>query len=218
MTKNYANFKENSNNLIKGSTGLKKWKAIYRLLYKVSPVPFDCGAVCGAICCSPEDSIESKNLDSSDLGIYLFPGEFLVHDDHSWIDWSFEDASDDVYPDSWSGKVGFIKCKTPPKCPREKRPLQCRTYPVAPYIDDNNKLHLIYYPHFTPYDCPIIYNEMEISSSFLHATYTVWKHLLRDSLTYDLIKDESLELEKEDIKIVYSSADYNEHKKSCIGK
>ena len=61
------------------------WKAIYRLLDRVSPVPFDCGTVCGAACCMAE----------GDVGIYLLPGEDKLHDKKAdWLLWSTQDTDD----------------------------------------------------------------------------------------------------------------------------
>ena len=39
----------------------KTYRAIYRLLDSVSPADFDCGQLCGAVCCLSE---------SDDMGIY----------------------------------------------------------------------------------------------------------------------------------------------------
>ena len=50
----------------------KTYRAIYRLLDSVSPADFDCGQLCGAVCCLSE---------SDDMGIYLLPGEEAVFED-----------------------------------------------------------------------------------------------------------------------------------------
>ena len=56
------------------------------------------------------------------LGIYLLPGEDKVHDrNDSWLTWSAEPAEDYEFPESWTGKVYFVRRKTPPVCPREKK-------------------------------------------------------------------------------------------------
>ena len=56
--------------MIKSTIRTRTWKAAYRLLDRVSPVDFDCGTICGAVCCGrPED----------DMGIYLLPGEEKIH-------------------------------------------------------------------------------------------------------------------------------------------
>ncbi|WP_424959827.1 hypothetical protein [Ihubacter sp. mB4P-1] len=168
----------------------RTYLAIYRLLDKVSPVPFDCGQLCGAICCT-------CGSDDEELGIYLLPGEDKVHQDskgdNSWLTWSAENAEDFDFPDSWKGKVYFVRCKTPPVCPREKRPLQCRTFPLTPHIDAAGNLSLILNDVELPYLCPLIEDELPLSPAFVKATLTCWKHLIRDPLIYDLVRQDSKE-------------------------
>ena len=50
--------------------GIKEYQKIYEMLDKVSPVPYDCGAGCGAVCCR-DDSFDKD----SEPYIYLLPGE-----------------------------------------------------------------------------------------------------------------------------------------------
>lgn len=167
--------------------------AIYRLLDRVSPVPFDCGTLCNAACCNCGEA------DDEDLGIYLLPGEDKVHQrDGDWLRWSAEYAEDFDFPPSWKGKVYFVRCKTPPICPREKRPMQCRTFPLTPHIDDNGVLSLIFNDVELPYECPLIEEDIDLDSDFIKATYTCWKHLIRDPLIYDLVKQDSEDRDLED--------------------
>ncbi len=167
----------------------RTFKAIYRLLDRVSPIDGDCGKLCGAACCTAEDGRE--------LGIYLLPGEEKVHDrKDNWLEWTKEDAEDYDFPGSWKGKVYFVKCKTPPICPREKRPMQCRTFPLVPHINEEGELSLVYNDLDLPYRCPLIEDEMPLNDDFVQATFTVWKHLIEDPLIYDLVKEDSLERER----------------------
>ena len=71
------------------------------------------------------------------------------------------------------------------------RPIQCRTFPLAPHIADDGTLHLIYNDDELPYCCPMIEDETELDPDFIQATYTVWKHLIRDPLIFDLVKMDS---------------------------
>lgn len=159
--------------------------AIYRLLDLVSPLSFDCGTLCNAACCDCGNDDET-------LGIYLLPGEDKVHHrDESWLHWSSEKAEDFDFPESWKGKVYFVRCKTPPICPREKRPMQCRTFPLTPHIDENEVLSLVWNGIELPYQCPLIEEEFPLDPNFIKATYTCWKHLIRDPLIYDLVKQDS---------------------------
>ena len=161
-----------------------KWKAIYRLLNHVETEPYDCGSLCGNACCICKDA-------TKDVGIYLFPGEDLLlresEKETSWLTWEEQEQKDIGFPDSWTGPIFFVNCKTPPVCPRKWRPLQCRTFPLKPVIDENGVLELIWEDEKLPYTCPIIEQNMPIHDDFYKATYTVWLHLLRDPRIMDLV-------------------------------
>lgn len=169
----------------------RTWRAIYRLLDRVSPIEGDCGRLCGAACCTV-----SGELADEELGIYLYPGEEKLHQNAQgpagdWLDWTVEEAEDYEFPASWQGRVYFVRCKTPPHCPRRLRPLQCRTFPLTPHLDENGLLTLIYNDVELPYRCPLIEDRIELTPKFVRATYTVWAHLLRDPLIYDLVAMDS---------------------------
>lgn len=193
---------------MKSSIKKKTWKAIYRLLDRVSPVNYDCGRLCGSACClagitdgsgaasgGPAAGITDEPgvaSDGPEMGIYLYPGEEkLLADGGDWLAWSAEAAKDYDFPDSWHGKVYFVKCLTPPHCPRNLRPLQCRTFPLAPHITEDGVLTLIYNDEALPYRCPLIYGDYTLDERFYRATYTVWTHLLRDPLIFDLVEADS---------------------------
>ena len=141
----------------------KTYKAIYRLLDRVSPLDTDCGLLCGAACCTcggdavnADGSLDEDGLDY-ELGIYLLPGEeklFTMREE--WLKWSVEYAEDFDFPASWFGKIYFVRCKTPPVCPRKSRPLQCRFFPLAPHLTEDGRLQLILSTAETPYACPLI--------------------------------------------------------------
>ncbi|MGN0711834.1 MAG: hypothetical protein ACI4LO_08735 [Anaerovoracaceae bacterium] len=177
---------------MKSTIKKKTFKAIYRLLDKVSPLESDCGKLCGAACCTcGGDSQDEEGLDY-ELGIYLLPGEEkLFNMKEDWLKWSAEYAEDYDFPDSWFGKVYFVRCKTPPVCPREKRPLQCRFFPLAPHLNQDGDLNMILSTSELPYTCPLISEKMELTSQFIKATYTVWKRLIKDPLIYDLVEMDS---------------------------
>lgn len=164
----------------------KTYQAIYRLLDRVSPIDGDCGMLCGAACCISEDD---------DMGIYLLPGEEEVFDENDgWLDWSTQNAEEYGFPDSWKGEISFIKCKTPPVCRREKRPIQCRTFPLMPYLTESGELQMLYNDNELPYLCPLIEEEIPLNDDFVKATHTVWGHLIEDPLIYDLVWMDSEEL------------------------
>jgi len=114
----------------------------------------------------------------------------------------FTEHQDYDFPDSWHGKVHYVKCTTAPKCHREKRPLQCRFFPLTPHLSEDGTLHLILSPVELPYTCPLIEEKTELEPRFIKAVYTVWKHLLRDPLIYDLVEYDSSDRDESQLNIV----------------
>ena len=145
------------------------------------------------------------------MGLYLLPGEETVFDGtEDWILWGSLDAEEYDFPDSWHGRVPFLQCAKAPFCDRRKRPVQCRTYPLAPYIDENGDLYMIYHQDPLPYECPLVTDRdsYPLDPAFVKATWTCWKHLIRDPLIFDLVEYESGIREEEGypIEIVYPSS------------
>ncbi|MCR5481556.1 MAG: hypothetical protein K6F52_02065 [Clostridia bacterium] len=189
---------------MKSTIKKRTYKAIYRLLDRVSPISEDCGKLCGAACCNCGGDSSSDDDTSFELGIYLLPGEEKLYDRREdWLKWSIERAEDYDFPDSWFGKLYFIRCKTPPVCPRSHRPLQCRFFPLAPHFDDEGKLRLILFSGELPYSCPLIDERRKLQPEFIKATYTVWKHLIRDEKLFDLVEMDSADREYNEIEPVY---------------
>lgn len=184
---------------MKSSISERTYRAIYRLLDRVSPIGGDCGELCGALCCTcsyePEDidyhGEGDVNADEY-MGLFLLPGEEKIHsEDEDWLKWGHIQAEDYFYPESWEGKVYVVQCKTSPNCPREKRPIQCRTFPLAPHIDEDGVFRVIMYCDELPYTCPLLEKNIKLNDDFINATYTVWKHLVRDKHIYDLVEMDS---------------------------
>jgi len=163
---------------------VRKWKAVYRLLNMVETEVFDCGSLCGSACCLAQGA-------DSEMGIYLFPGEQLIFEnedtDSSWLSFEKQDPEELGFPDSWDGPVYFVKCLAAPSCPRKLRPLQCRTFPLKPVLDENGVLELIWNDDELPYSCPLIEQNAPVHDDFYRATYTVWTHLMQDKRIFDLI-------------------------------
>ena len=179
--------------MIKSTIRKRTYQAIYRLLDRVSPLDGDCGELCGAACCTVD---RDRPLDGEaadfDMGIYLLPGEDKVHDKRDpWLTWCEESAEDYDFPESWKGKVYFVKCGGPGVCKRGLRPMQCRTFPLAPHIDEEGELSLVYNDMNLPYRCPLIDEEMPLTEGFVQATFTVWRRLIEDPLIYDLVAADS---------------------------
>ncbi|MDR0886795.1 MAG: hypothetical protein LBN22_10700 [Clostridiales Family XIII bacterium] len=171
----------------------KTYEEIYKRLDQVSPITRDCGTLCNAVCCGTAISDDDEDFD---MGIYLLPGEesMFTEADKDWLFWNVQDAMDFDFPESWHGDVHFIRCKTPPVCPREKRPIQCRTFPLRPYLDSNDKLSMVLQnTEGYGYTCPLIDGEIPLGEDFVNATFHAWAQLIKEPLIFDLVKFDSME-------------------------
>ena len=159
---------------------------VYNKLNYVELLDYDCGKLCGAACCTAQGDYRDD-----EMGIYLMPGEEELLKDDDWLTIRESDAADHDLPESWTGKVYFARCKTPPICPRDRRPIQCRTFPLAPHIDEDGELIMIYNDLELPYECPLIEQEIPLEDDFVGALTDVWRILIEDPLIYDLVKMDS---------------------------
>ena len=118
------------------------YRAIYRHLDNLTPLPIDCGELCGKLCCKPSDTGE-------DIGMYLFPGEealFKGNDGFVITD------SDFTYADGKCAKL--ISCTRP--CERSDRPLSCRIFPLVPYYRKGSGVRIITDPRAVT--CPLTHS------------------------------------------------------------
>lgn len=76
----------------------------------LTPMLDDCGRLCGAACCQPDEDGQG--------GVYLFPGEEALMESVPW---------GKIEPDPFAP---MLVCREP--CDRESRPLACRIFPLTP--------------------------------------------------------------------------------------
>jgi len=162
------------------------YKYLYELTSRVTPLEEDCGFLCGSVCCRPD----RKNS----LGIYLFPGEeSLLKGDEYWLQREYHNPVEYNFPDNWDAPVHFVKCSAP--CPRERRPLACRFFPLAPHILRDGTLILTYETIRLPYKCPLVVKKTPLRADFIETVALAWRLLLKDPRIQRLVKEDSLERE-----------------------
>ncbi len=159
---------------------------LYRSLDRVTPLPGDCGQLCGQACCRGRE----------DLGIYLFPGEEAMFTrTEDWLEWRFPKAKHHGFPPGWKSRVTMVRCLD--LCPRNQRPLQCRFYPLAPHLLRQRELLLILDPVEVPYRCPLIEEEMVLQEEFVEKVWQAWQIMLQDDEVRALVEWESTCRERE---------------------
>ncbi|KUO51605.1 MAG: hypothetical protein APF76_13240 [Desulfitibacter sp. BRH_c19] len=164
------------------------YQEIYELL---NPGPLDtkdCGTLCKAACCQTYNQ---------DMGMYLMPGEekMFNSEDMDWLSWETHNPQNYDFPGSWLQPVYYAKCLKP--CPREKRPIQCRTFPLTPHITKDGNLILIWETLKLPYTCPLIEKKSSLNSNYVEGLQKAWSKLIKNSLIKDLINWDSRQREKE---------------------
>ena len=169
---------------------------IYENLDEVSPVDYDCGKLCGEICCT----YDNEDFKNKDLIIYLLPGEEQIYENDKTFELKHFKIEEIDYPRSWKEGVYTVICRNPPNCNRNLRPIQCRTFPLIPHISKDFRFHLIFDESEYPYRCPLITENMRLNDDFIKETYKAWRLLLKNKLIYDLVDMDSRKRENKKIK------------------
>ena len=164
----------------------KRIKQIYKTLDGVTPLDYDCGKLCGEVCCV----YDSREYPNEDLAIYLLPGEELLFKNDDCFEIDYISSREIKYPFSWD-KVYYLRCVNPPHCNRRLRPIQCRTFPLIPHLTKDDEFHLIFDESEFPYKCPIIEDDLKLNDDFIQVTFKVWKLLLKNRFVYDLVAMDS---------------------------
>lgn len=157
---------------------------LYRLLDNVTPLPVDCGRLCGAKCCTDWEK---------GVGVYLLPGEeelFMGQDWCELVEILPEDAP-------FSGERCFLlRCRE--KCPREKRPLLCRTFPLAPYTGSDGVLQVVF-DEDGWLVCPLVkLGDMEqLDYRFVKRVLAVWEKLAEHEVVRSYIQKYSARIDSD---------------------
>ncbi len=167
------------------------YETLYGMTSGVTPLEGDCGILCGGACCRPD----KKNT----LGMYLFPGEENIFTgEEDWLEWERRDPAADDFPPSWRHPVYFVRCTRP--CPRERRPLSCRFFPLAPHLLKDGTLLLIYETMALPYTCPLIEKRVPLKADFVDAVARCWQELLKELRIHALVELDSQDREREGVR------------------
>lgn len=166
---------------------LKLIEAARQLLADVTPLDFDCGTLCGHRCCVAQPTEEGV-----EYGVYLIPGELPLFDgSEDWLTWQFHATSDQDFAPSWEkhGQIPFMVCHS--LCRREKRPFECRTYPLVPYLHGDGAVEMRYAPWAEEeWFCPLTQRCRvdELNPAFVAACREAWTLLLQDPEMLDHVQ------------------------------
>lgn len=148
----------------------------YALLQDVTPLPADCGEVCGGICC--RDTGE-------DNGMLLFPGE------REYIQGRFaETAFAETTAGGW-----LLTCNG--SCDRRYRPLACRIFPLFPMLSEDGRVRVRLDPRAFRV-CPLakLNERVRLQPAFVRAVRQVGRILAADDACRLFLQEQTHELEQ----------------------
>jgi len=154
----------------------------YAQLDRHAPLGYrDCGSSCGRICCTDYEE---------DVGMYLFPGEEALYPAQE--DWYRIETStcgaEGLYPRDDTPIHVFI-CDG--RCPRHRRPLACRLFPLTPVLRPDGVFSLGYPLGAYPI-CPLTRTDPgTLHRGFRRAVRRVYRELLADPMLFARYLDES---------------------------
>ncbi len=160
------------------------------MLDKVTPLSYDCGSLCNNACCRGEAFARPD-----DCYIYLLPGEMeYLKQNGTKLAIERDRAADHLLPGSWGEYVYIARCSGPGSCERSYRPLQCRTFPLLPRIDEDGELKMCLCDIELPYRCPFVEGEEVPSAEFVRTAYEAWSILILDEAVKDLLTFDSYDI------------------------
>ena len=161
-----------------------KWLDIYRQLDRITPLPVDCGKLCEAKCCTEWES---------GAGINLLPGEEEIFLEQGWCE--LEEVPLELSP-FLDTRTYILRCSG--KCPRSLRPFQCRTFPLAPYLEQAGHLKMIFDENGWLI-CPLIKlgDMKQLDPRFIAETKSVWGKLADYKVIWDYIEGNSRKLDSQ---------------------
>lgn len=151
------------------------------LLAEVTPLPYDCGTLCGHKCCTDY---------APNVGVYLLPGELELFDGtEDWLTWQHHSPKRYEFAPSWSRHrtIPFMRCHS--LCLREKRPFECRTYPLVPFLQEDGRVEMRYSP-WAEGVCPLVerFPMESLQPAFRERAREAWQLLIQDAEMLDHVR------------------------------
>lgn len=149
------------------------YEAVFKRAYELMNQPVvegNCGELCGYHCCRRKESTGER------LGMYLLPLEFEYV--QKAVVKSYEVHSNLIYdmPPKVK-KLYYIFCHEETGCLRDFRPVQCRTYPFEPHLEDGEFSLVIERDQI--HDCPLLKSIPEWRQAFIDGIYEGWLELMK---------------------------------------
>ena len=163
------------------------YKAHFEKAYALMNQPIiegNCGSLCDYHCCRP------KGESGETLGMYLLPFEFeMMQAGHVTHVETHHKALYEMPPKI--KKLYYMHCHEEEGCLRALRPIQCRTYPFEPHLQDDQFSLVIEKDQL--HACPLLSDSSVWRSAFIEGIYEGWLILLEIPLIKYMVKMQSQE-------------------------
>lgn len=149
------------------------YQAIFKKAYQLMDealIAGNCGEQCGYHCCRRID------VDGKRLGMYLVPLEYEYMQSQVVTDYELHRHQDYNLPPKIK-KYYYIYCHLAEGCLREYRPIQCRTYPFEPHLE--NGVFSLVIEKEQIHGCVMIERRSEWRQAFVDGIYNGWLELLK---------------------------------------
>lgn len=153
------------------------YKALYEAAYEhmnTSVLDYDCGTLCSHNCC------RNDYENPEDFGVYLMPYEYehLLKDTEMIKPKQlvYHSSKDHFIPKSVGG-LNYFYCDAEKDCLRHYRPIQCRTYPLEPHLQDG-KLYLAVEKDQI-HSCPLVQKRELWRPEYVEGIYKGWALLMQ---------------------------------------
>lgn len=130
----------------------------------------NCGKSCDYHCCRRHDD------DGKQLGMYLLPLEYEYIQAAVATDYELHSQKHYKMPPKIK-KMYYIYCHLESGCLRDHRPIQCRTYPFEPHLE--NGVFSLVIEKEQIHGCPLITRRSEWRPAFIDGIYNGWLELLK---------------------------------------
>jgi hypothetical protein len=149
------------------------YQAIFEKAYQLMDeaiIAGNCGELCGYHCCRRMDE------DGKRLGMYLLPLEYEYMQQEVVTDYELHRQKQYDLPPKIK-KAYYIFCHLAEGCLRDHRPIQCRTYPFEPHLE-NDEFSLVIEKDQL-HACPLINGGPPWRQAFIDGIYKGWQELLK---------------------------------------
>jgi len=151
----------------------RDYQAIFEKAYHLmdeAVIAGNCGELCGYHCCRRHDT------DGKRLGMYLLPLEYEYMQAAVVTDYELHRQQQYQLPPKIK-KAYYIYCHLAEGCLRDHRPIQCRTYPFEPHLE-NGEFSLVIEKEQL-HGCILIEDRSEWRQAFIEGVYQGWLELMK---------------------------------------